>query len=207
MCGRFSLGMTITQAQQLFPFMIRDLKDLSSWQPQFNIAPGSDVLTLVGRSDQVWGGLVRWGWPAPWNTSQVIINARIESLGEKPSFRNARRALVLADSFYEWHQQSKQPYRILPSNQPLFPIAAIVQTTATEPAHRVILVTKAADESTKNIHPRVPLILTPKAASLWLAGDRPLASEKTIRLNAIPISHDVNNARTNSKDLHRPMSV
>ncbi|MCL4352827.1 MAG: SOS response-associated peptidase [Firmicutes bacterium] len=208
MCGRFSLGLSISDVQALFPFTVRHPSSLASWQPRFNIAPGTDILTMVLNALYYRGGMVRWGWPAPWNPSRQIINAQVESFLEKPSFRDGRRALVVADSFYEWHQTGKYPYRIYSPSQRLLVMAALIKSAPVEPYSRVILLTQAADPEINQVHPRMPVILAPSVVHDWLAGGWQPSTRQTapkIVLEAVRITQAINKPTHDGPDVQQPL--
>lgn len=210
MCGRFSLGVSISDVQAVFPFTMRHPSSAALWQPRFNIAPGSDILTMVLGGTVVWGGMVRWGWPPPWNPSRQIINVRVESFLEKPSFRDGRRALVVADSFYEWHQTGKYPYRIFSPSHRLWAMAALIQSTPVEPYSRVVLLTQAATPEIEEIHPRMPVILDQSVVHDWLAGMwQPLQGQPkpTVVLEAVRITTAINRTMHDGPDVQRPLVI
>ena len=110
MCGRYSLILTIGELQNRFEFDGERL----GYAPAYNIAPTQNVLTVVGGESRR-GGYMQWGliplWAKDMSIGSRMINARSETVGEKPSFRNAlrrRRCLVLADGFYEWQRVGRE---------------------------------------------------------------------------------------------------
>ena len=115
MCGRFALARSPDEISQVF-----GLAECAPFTPRYNIAPGTEI-PVIRRSPQEVRvlHLLRWGLVPHWSHDQTIgnrmINARAETLIEKPSFRSAfsrRRCLLPADGFYEWDHrgQTKQPY-------------------------------------------------------------------------------------------------
>lgn len=208
MCGRFSLGLSLSEVQSLFPFTMRQPSSAELWQPRYNIAPGTDILTMVQGDNAVWGGMVRWGWPPPWNPSRQIINAQVESFLTKPSFRDGRRALVVADSFYEWHQTGKYPYRIFSPSHRLLVIAALIKPAPVEPRFRVILLTQAATPDISAIHSRMPVLLDQSVVHDWLLGNwQPTAGQMQpqIMLEAVRISEAVNKPTNDGPLVHKPL--
>ena len=106
MCGRYSLTTDLGELTQRFEFD----GDWDAFERRYNIAPTQDVLTVVGGESRR-GGYMRWGlipsWAKDKSMSSRMINARAETVAEKPSFRNAlrhRRCLILADGYYEWQK-------------------------------------------------------------------------------------------------------
>ncbi len=205
MCGRFSIGMTMAEVQHAFPFMPNHTDIAEQWQPRYNVAPGTDILVVVESHHARWGGLVRWGFPLPWSPRQVMINARIETVAEKPMFREASPAIVVADSYYEWHTRSKQPFRICAASGELLKMAALILRSSTPPASRVVILTKGANHpELQAIHHRMPYLLSDHRIESWYAGEVLDGESSTVLTRAIPISKRVNNARVDGPELHTP---
>ena len=108
MCGRFTLTADLTLLAERFHFDPTGL----SFTPSYNIAPGQQILTVLNDGTQNRAGYLRWGLVPSWakdpSSGHRMINARVETVAEKPSFRQAlqrRRCLVLADGFFEWRQR------------------------------------------------------------------------------------------------------
>lgn len=180
MCGRFTLR---TPASQLLRhFQLGTMPDL---QPRYNIAPTQSIVTLRATSDihrQL--VLIRWGLVPAWAKELSIgsqrINARSETITEKPSFRSAfkhRRCLVPADGYFEWTTttKGKQPFLIrLAGDQP-FAFAGLWESwcgTADQPydppLETCTIVTTEANQRMADIHGRMPVILHPDTYDLWL---------------------------------------
>lgn len=178
MCGRYSLTSPVEAMAELFLFDERPNLGI-----RFNIAPTQEVPIIRERHE---GGrelaLVRWGLVPAWAkevaASAPLINARGETVAEKPSFRDAfakRRCLIPADGFYEWRKGekgAKQPYRIaLPEDTP-FAFAGIWerwQSAQGEILESCALITTAASPQIADIHHRMPVILKPETYDSWLA--------------------------------------
>ena len=148
-----------------------------------------------------------------------MINARAETVAEKPSFRAAyrkRRCLVLADGFYEWHTEAgvKVPYFISLAGQQPFAFAGLWESWQSKDSDESIqstaVITTAANDFMLPLHHRMPVILEPGTADLWLQGDDEIvstATDNTPRLRAWPVDRRVNNARNESTDLIEPAGV
>ncbi len=176
MCGRFTLR---TPANLLVErFMLDSTPDLA---PRYNIAPTQDV--AVVRATPEAGrqlALLRWGLIPSWAKDPKIgnrmINARGESVAEKPSFRSAfkrRRCLVLADGYYEWRKigKAKQPYWIHMQDERPFGLAGLWETWRggdDDIVESCTIITTSANELTKKIHDRMPVILDDADYELWL---------------------------------------
>ncbi|MFB6149164.1 MAG: SOS response-associated peptidase [Halobacteriales archaeon] len=195
MCGRISLAVPQSVLETRF--------DATATQPihsRYNIAPGDDLAVVPNEtSDSItffeWGLLPNWvdepaDFPMP-------INARAETITEKPTFREAferRRCLVLADGFYEWggDRGSKRPYRITLADGDPFAMAGLWERWQpptngnAEHATRttVTVVTTDANDLVGEIHDRMPVILDPTEESQWLEATDPAA--RTALLDPYP---------------------
>lgn len=177
MCGRFTLSSPPSAIAEHF-----GLDELPELRARFNVAPGQEIAT-VSRSAAERGSqlaLRRWGLIPSWAKDEKIgnrlINARAETAAEKPSFRSAlrrRRCLVPADGFYEWAgaKGSKQPHYIGLEGRALFAFAGLWERwTDPEgaPLESCTLLTTAASENLRALHPRMPVIVDPRDYALWL---------------------------------------
>ena len=216
MCGRFAFYSPTEAAAALFG--VRGSADV---QPRYNIAPTQYVAAIRnGEDEQRELVMLRWGlvpfWAKDPSIGNRMINARAETVAEKPSYRNAykhRRCLVLADGFYEWRRQgdAKTPYFIsLASGEP-FALAGLWEQWADkesgESLQTTTLITTDANEFMASLHHRMPVILEAGTATEWLAGSRDLLDDVaaiTPPLQAWPVDRRVNNARNEGEDLVRP---
>jgi putative SOS response-associated peptidase YedK len=209
MCGRYTLaGTTPDQLRQRFP-----LGESVEIRRRFNVAPGDDVLAVVTREGAPQGALLHWGLVPPWAESPAVgfkmINARAETVAEKPAYRDAfrrRRCLVVADGFYEWQRDSaRQPFHVTRAAGEPFAFAAIGSAwkgPQGEWLRSCAIVTTTANERVAAIHPRMPVILDPADEAVWLDPEttpeharsllRPLPVALT---HARPVSKAVNDAR------------
>jgi putative SOS response-associated peptidase YedK len=176
MCGRFSLTQSANALAETF-----QLEALPEWTPRYNVAPTQALLAIAATPTtlrQV--RLFRWGLVPSWAKDLTIgaklINARAETVAEKPSFRAAfkqRRCLILADGFYEWHRidrKTKQPYYFQLTDQQPFAFAGLWERwqgdeTAVETC---TILTTQANELLQPIHDRMPVILAPEEYDRWL---------------------------------------
>ena len=177
MCGRFTLTAPPSQIAELF-----DLDELPDLRPRFNVAPGQDVATVQQPGE---GGRVlvmrRWGlipgWAKDPKIGSRLINARSETVAEKPAFRAAfkrRRCLVPADGFYEWAatpRGPKQPHHLRRPDRGVFAIAGLHERWH-EGEERwretCTLLTTEANATVAPIHGRMPVILAPSDWPVWL---------------------------------------
>ena len=179
MCGRYTVISPAPKLAKRF-----NAKEAASPAPNFNAAP-SQALPIITNSapDQI--QLVSWGLVPSWSRDPASgpkpINARAETLAEKPSFRqllSRKRCLVLADSFYEWQatERGKIPHRILLKNEEPFAFAGLWDEwldRATGELHPTFtIVTTEPNELMAKLHNRMPVILPgPDAERAWLADD------------------------------------
>lgn len=176
MCGRFTLTVTEDQLKMRF-----DLEDVPfDYQPRYNIAPGQMVTAVIAQAGQKRIGELKWGLVPAWAKDPSIgfktINAKSETVAEKPSFKNAfqrKRCLIPADGFYEWQQTAsgKQPMRILLKEREIFSMAGLYDTwTAPDGTklHTCTLLTTKPNSLVAPIHDRMPVILRREEEDLWL---------------------------------------
>ncbi len=171
MCGRFTLHTPVSELVERFALS----KFEFDYSPQYNIAPSQSVLTVLFEKKTTTVSLMRWGLVSPWqkdvSSRRPLINARLETLSEKPTFRgliNSKRCLIIADGYYEWKQEDSTKYPIyitLDQGKP-FAFAALWDNEASPSC---TIVTKEASPFLQSVHHRMPLILTPDTEKLWLS--------------------------------------
>lgn len=176
MCGRF------TCAKEFRDIAIRfDLDhDIPLFRPRYNIAPGQQVAVIFNRESARTLAMMQWGLVPSWAKDPAIgnrmINARAETLAEKPSFKRLigkRRCVVPADGFYEWRKGRKRkvPMRIRLKSEEPFGFAGLWDSWRkpddTELQSFTIITTEAND-LLGPIHDRMPVILAPDGEKLWL---------------------------------------
>ncbi|NUP95079.1 MAG: SOS response-associated peptidase, partial [Planctomycetaceae bacterium] len=181
MCGRMTLTRPGDALRTLF-----DLDAPPDAVPRFNIAPTQKILVVV-RDGATAPGLrvawMRWGLVPPWAKDPVkgppLINARAETVAEKPSFRSAfkrRRCLVPASGFYEWRAEGgrKQPYYIYAADGAPLAIAGLWEHwegPEGDVVESCTLLTTEANDLVRPIHDRMPVFLPPAAFADWLDPD------------------------------------
>ena len=176
MCGRYSLIADIRELQAYFGFVADEL----DVPPRYNIAPTQKALTLVDEGDSRRATQMRWGLVPSWakdiSIGSRMINARAETVAEKPSFRSAfrrRRCLVLADGYYEWTRsgRAKRPMRIVMRSGEPFAFAGLWEVWRGPDDNLVrsfTVITTEASEHVRPIHHRMPAILPGDAQAAWL---------------------------------------
>ena len=213
MCGRFAFYSPSEATAALF-----GVSASITVEPRFNIAP-SQYIAGIRETDEAGRELAmfRWGlvpfWAKDPSIGNRMINARAETVAEKPSFRAAyrhRRCLVLADGFYEWKKEGagKVPYFISLANGEAFAFAGLWETWQSKESEEIIqsttLITTAANKFISTVHHRMPVILQPDTADRWLAGDDDLLSDvagNSPTFQTWPVDKRVNNARNEGEEL------
>jgi putative SOS response-associated peptidase YedK len=190
MCGRYTLTSSADEVVETF-----DVPPVSfGYRPRFNIAPGQEapVVAQDGRGRRL--GLLHWGLVPSWSeeAGSGFINARGESVGETPSFRDAfvhRRCLVVADGFYEWRRdaEGKTPFLFRPARPGLVSFAGIWERwerPGHEPRFGFAILTVAANEEARGVHHRMPVVVAAADRAAWL--DRRSRLELVYPLVATP---------------------
>ncbi|MGI9203865.1 MAG: SOS response-associated peptidase [Woeseiaceae bacterium] len=213
MCGRFAFYSPSEAVAALF-----GATQSVEVKPRYNIAP-TQYIAAIRRDDKQSNELtmLRWGlipfWAKDPSIGNRMINARSETVAEKPSFRNAyrkRRCLILADGFYEWHRDgdTKIPYFISLADGSPFAFAGLWEhwdsKDSDESLQTTTIVTAAANDFLAQVHHRMPVVLQSATAKRWLDGDTELLEEVTSKgpsFRAWPVDRKVNNARNESTDL------
>lgn len=213
MCGRFAFYSPSEATAALF-----GVNSSIAIEPRYNIAPTQSIAAIRDSADAGRElAMFRWGLVPFWAKDPTIgnrmINARAETVAEKPSFRAAyreRRCLILADGFYEWKAVggSKTPYYIsLASGEP-FAFAGLWEHWRAKESDETIqstaLITTAANEFLATVHDRMPVVLQPDTADQWLAGDNEvlgIVAANSPEFSAWPVDRRVNNARNEGAEL------
>jgi putative SOS response-associated peptidase YedK len=214
MCGRYALTKTELLAE-FFEFSFSGHQIL----PRFNVTPTTQIPVIRLREDGQRELIeMRWGlvpfWSKPGDQLPLMINARAETLSDKPAFRDAfrhRRCIVPASGYYEWKKLpggAKQPFYITRHDGLPIAFAGLWENAKVEHGTAAI-VTTAASEETQQIHDRMPVILEKPDFPRWLAPE-PLAMQEAERLLAPsppgslvarPVSSRVNDVHNDDADL------
>lgn len=223
MCGRFAQHSEPGTLKKVF-----QIEEITcEVMPRYNIAPLQPVLVIIGHDGNRRLGRVNWGLVPSWSKdtrmAAKLINAREETLADKPSFRAAfryRRCLILADGFYEWelHGRRKQPWYFTLHGEGPFAFAGLWETwkgKKEEVYHSCTIVTTAANKVVQPIHDRMPVILSPTAYAAWLDPTKQDAGPLTQiirdgrihRLKRFPVSKRVNSIRNNDPACIEPIEV
>lgn len=197
MCGRFTL--TIGTEELMNRFLLTQLPE--EYVPRYNIAPGQLILAIITDHHQSRrAGFLRWGLVPAWSRDEKIgnkmINARSETLHEKPSFKSLlsrKRCLIPADGFFEWKVtgQGKQPVRILFQDERVFSMAGLYDTwlnSEGKKIHSCTIITTEANDLIRPVHHRMPVILKPEEEEKWL--NRDTQDNKSLSAMLQPVHSD-----------------
>jgi putative SOS response-associated peptidase YedK len=213
MCGRFAFYSPSEAAAALF-----GVSASVEVQPRYNIAPTQFVAAIRDAENrQRELVMLRWGlvpfWAKDPSLGNRMINARAETVAEKPAYRAAyrhRRCVVLADGFYEWQRDGdvKTPHFISLASGAPFALAGLWESwtdkDSGESLQTTTLITTAANDFMAPLHHRMPVILESTTAGEWLAGSTDLLDDVaaiTPALQAWPVDRRVNNARNEGEEL------
>lgn len=238
MCGRYAASRNPDDLVEEFEVAERPEQVL---EPRWNVAPTQNVHAVLERPprDDPDGSpvralrVVRWGLVPSWAKDPAIgsrlINARMETVAEKPAFTRAfarRRCLLPADGYFEWYGEKgrKQPFFIRPADGGVLAMAGLYElwkdpTVTDEDADPwlwtcTVLTTSAPDDLGR-IHDRMPLLVEKERYGEWLDPQRTdpdelrglLVPAAPGRLTAVPVSTEVNNVRNNGPHLVEPIPL
>ena len=175
MCGRFVIISSPEAIRRLFGY-----GETPNFPPRYNVAPTQPIPTVMLVEDLRRFQLMRWGLIPAWAKDPgkigLLINARCETLNERPAFRNAmryRRCLVPADGYYEWENSGprKRPLFVYPTHGGPIAFAGLAETwmgVNGEEMDTVAIITTPAAKDLAGFHPRMPAVIPPDAFDLWL---------------------------------------
>jgi putative SOS response-associated peptidase YedK len=223
MCGRYVLKTALEELARIFGFVERP-----NLMARYNIAPTLEVPVIRQRREPAGQrslAALRWGLVLPWadnpKAGPPLINARAETLLEKPAFKGAaqrRRCLVPADGYYQWKEgdASKQPYLIARADRAPFAFAGLWERWGPrhEPAAALdsfTIITADANDFLSGFHHRMPVVLTPDQYATWLDPESRLEAALGLLtpapndlLEAVPLERAVNSNRADGPDLLTP---
>lgn len=218
MCGRFAQGVPRKWVEETFGFSVPD-----GYQMRYNVAPLMESLVVRHES----AALLRWGlvphWAADSDMGARLINARSESVFEKPAFRESVRSgrcLVPVQAFYEWQAlgKRKQPFAALAAKSAVLVMAGICSSWVDGSTGKVLdtfaVLTCAPNNSMKQVHERMPVVLPPAVWREWMD---PFAEVEQLQTMLVPcpddfihirpISSAVNKVANNSSNLLDPVEI
>jgi putative SOS response-associated peptidase YedK len=219
MCGRFSFSPLAKIIEERFDVKV----DNTRYKPRYNSAPSQD-LAVISNNNPGELSFYRWGlipfWAKDKSIGNKMINAKAETLAEKPSFKNSlkqKRCLVLSDGFYEWktlNEKEKIPYRIILQNNELFAMAGIWDSWKDADGSIVnsfAIITTTPNKLMENIHTRMPVILEKKDEKMWLGENDPALLLSVLKpypereMTAFPVSKLVNSPRNDTPEIMNPV--
>ena len=222
MCGRYVIAGTTELSER---FQLRSIPE--GWLPTWNAAPSQWLPTVVEEEsgDRV-GRLMQWGllprWRRDGQPGVAPINARAETVLEKPMFKNLvarRRCLVPISGFYEWQTTGgrKQPFYVTARDGEMWALAGLYderEGVAGEPLASYTVITTAANPLLRPLHDRMPVILPREAEEEWVSLDvtDPLQVERLLqpypeeRIDLWPVGPAVGNVRNNGAELVEPVA-
>lgn len=183
----------------------------SDHERRYNRPPSSPVVAFRRKSGEV----MRWGmvpgWAKEFDSKYATFNARIESVADKPTFRNAwnkqQRCLIPMAGYYEWvgEKGDKQPVYITDPNAGLIVAAGLWESWGEREDLSCTMLTMPSDRELEPIHPRMPVMLEPNQTQAWLSGDIDVNELKRPNLIYHPVSKAVGNVRNESERLIEPI--
>ena len=224
MCGRYVNKANRKEIEEEFHLTLDTEQDL---QARYNIAPTQIIPVVLQSKGQRVIDRLRWGLIPAWAKDESIgarlINARAETLAEKPSFKNAfrsRRCLVPASGFYEWQKSSspKQPFYFYLKDKPVFGFAGLYEEWIHRETGELIetctIITTKANKLLEPVHERMPVILPREMYDEWLdEGERDTGKLQALlvpypaaEMGSHPVGRSVNFAQAESEDLIKPLN-
>jgi putative SOS response-associated peptidase YedK len=220
MCGRYAITTAPEAIRALFGY-----PEQPNFPPRYNIAPTQPVPIVRLTEGKRSFALVRWGLIPAWvkdpRSFSLTINARGESVIDKPAFRNAmrrRRCLFPADGFYEWRQEArgKRPYFVRARSGAPLAFAGVWESWMGpngEEMDTAAIVTTTANRAIRHIHDRMPVIIAPEAFDFWLDGAKVdaeaaaalIAPAPDDLLEAYEVSSAVNHVANDAPELVAPV--
>ncbi len=221
MCGRYTMFLKPEDLKKRFRASVSDEVVQKIAKPRYNLAPTEDVPIITNTSGERIAEMVRWGLIPSWAKDETIasklINARAETLLEKPSFKNAfqkRRCLVIANGFYEWKSSApgskktsrstpKQPMYVRLKSQEPFAMAGLWEEWKHPETREIIksctIITTEPNDLIATLHHRMAVILSPHDEDVWLDDSLPtqdlmglLKPFPSDALEAYPVSNRIN---------------
>jgi putative SOS response-associated peptidase YedK len=220
MCGRYCITTAPEAIRALFRY-----REQPNFPPRYNVAPTQPVPIVRIVEDRRQFALVRWGLIPPWvedpRTFTLVINARGETVNDKPAFRNAmkrRRCLFPADGFYEWRQEgrAKRPFYVRAKDGGPIAFAGLWETWMGpngEEMETAAIVTTVANRTLAPVHERMPVVIAPADFGMWLdcvnvdaeMATALIAPAPEDALEASEVSSAVNRVANDSPDLIVPV--
>ncbi len=216
MCGRYSLSASPEEVKALFDYI-----EQPNFPPRYNIAPTQPITLVKHVNGGRHFGLARWGLVPSWvkdpASFTLLLNARAETVEDKPSFRAAvrhRRCMIPANGFYEWQRKGavKQPYWIAPADGRLLAFAGLWETYSHPDGGDIdtaAVITVGSNMTVRPVHHRMPAIIEPEHFDDWLSNGTIMARDAIKLLQpadeelliATPVSTRVNSTANGDRSL------
>ncbi|WP_338542840.1 SOS response-associated peptidase [Paenibacillus tundrae] len=222
MCGRFTI---IDPLEDIMERYMASIAEGFDYKPNFNAAPMQYIPTIIGSSKGNRLGSLRWGLVPSWAKDDKIgskmINARAETLDEKPAFKrliSSKRCIVPCNGFYEWKKEgsNKQPMRILMKDNSIFSLAGLYDTWIDQDGRKLstcTIITTEPNSLMSDIHDRMPVILRSQDEAEWLKKDSDkesilglLRPYDAAGMSAYKVDSAVGNVRNNNEGLIKEVS-
>lgn len=225
MCGRYVIEdfQELSETLRQIPF-----QSTFDFQPNWNAAPSQQLPVLIDRDGSLELRQMQWGLIPAWLKSGekpkvAPINARAETIAEKPMFRNLikrHRCLVPANGFYEWRRTGgpKQPYLIHLANEPIMLMAGLYDVRTNEQGEKAgsyTIITGGPNDVMADIHDRMPMIIHGEDVELWMDHEiqeigplehllQPVLDHE---IEMHPVSTEVNSVKNNNPELVKPIAT
>ena len=218
MCGRIAV---FKSKEKIINELLIDKWDECDYLPNYNTVPSNNLYVLTSKKDLRVIKTMSWGITPKWSKKK-LINARIETLEQKPSFRNllnTNRCLIICNGYYEWKREpvGSQPYYIFRKSKKLILMAGLWTTSNLNSGgslNSCTIITKPTQHNISEIHHRMPLILHLSSIDTWLNSKGNLyfraisdLSYSDVDLEYHPVSKSINNPFNNNPDLLNPIDV
>ncbi|RAW16771.1 SOS response-associated peptidase [Paenibacillus taichungensis] len=222
MCGRFTITDPIEEIMDRY---YASIAEGFEYKPNYNAAPMQFIPTIIGSKDGNRLGSLRWGLVPNWAKDEKIgnkmINARAETLTEKPAFKrliSSKRCIIPCSGFYEWKKDGsiKQPMRILMKDDSIFSLAGLYDTWIDPEGNKLstcTIITTEPNRLMTDIHDRMPVILRPQDEADWLNKEsdkesvlRLLSPYEADEMIAYKVDSAVGNVRNNHEELIKEVS-
>lgn len=223
MCGRYASARSVQDLAEAFGIGADEVDGVAD--PDWNVAPTKPVTVVLGRAGRRVLDTMRWGLVPSWARDPSIgarlINARVETVHDKPAFRDAlaaRRCLLPADGWYEWARQpdgSRQPYYLTPPDGSVIALAGLWEKWYDADGRALLsttIITCTAPRDLQSIHDRAPIVLPRDVWAEWLdaRGSKPghlLRPTAAGVVRAHPVSFEVGDVRANHQGLTDPVDL
>lgn len=219
MCGRFSVYEE--DGETIATYFQAEIDDDCFYQPNYNLAPTQLTVVVADKEGKKTLQTMAFGIRPGWDPTKLLINARADTVAEKPTYKNAfrnRRAIIPANGYYEWAKtkEGKLPYHFKPKEHKMFGFAGIYEVTKDKDGNELksfVVITTEPNNLNKDIHDRMPAILEPEDYDKWLDVDqteievlgsllKPFSDEY---MEAYPISSLVNSPTNNFPEVLKPL--